>query len=112
MGLEELQNVCNHFYVFSVLTHVGDRYFTKFESYGLNEKNPNVDLDQRGTNGPVRVGYFGGVHDTSLAFVKTCEAIGIPSSPDFNVVEGQKGVNRVRSQPHFIPSSHGDINLR
>ncbi len=54
-------------------------------------------MSRKGTDGPVQVGYFAGTSDSSKAFIKTCEAVGVPFSPDFNVVEGQTGVNRVRT---------------
>lgn len=71
------------------------RYFKKMEKYSVHEDNPNVDLKQRGTFGPVQVGYFSGISDFSKAFIRAAQNLGVPFSPDFNVVEGQAGVNRV-----------------
>ncbi|KAF9052467.1 alcohol oxidase [Hymenopellis radicata] len=73
------------------------KYFTKFETYSFQDGAKNIDMKQRGTDGPVQVGYFAWTSDSSKAFIKTCEAVGVPFSPDFNNVEGQTGVNRISS---------------
>ncbi|KAF8920375.1 hypothetical protein CPB85DRAFT_1429175 [Mucidula mucida] len=63
------------------------KYFAKFETYFSQDEATNIDMSRKGTDGPVQVGYFAGTSDSSKAFIKTCEAVGVPFSPDFNVVE-------------------------
>ncbi|KAJ6507876.1 hypothetical protein C8R47DRAFT_1236603 [Mycena vitilis] len=64
------------------------RYFTKFEKYTPNAKYPAVDVSERGSAGPIRIGYFNRVSEHSRAFLKACEQVGIPLVADFN---GSKG---------------------
>ncbi|KAG6896317.1 hypothetical protein C0992_009108 [Termitomyces sp. T32_za158] len=70
------------------------RYFTKFERYQPHPDYPLVDTAVRGTSGPIRIGYFNLVSETSKAFIKACTSIGIPFTPDFNVSSGTLGVSR------------------
>jgi len=71
------------------------QYFIKLETYKDDPAYPKVDLNQKGTKGPVRVGYFTTVSQASEDFVKTCPKLGIPFSPDFNTVSNSRGVNRI-----------------
>ncbi|KAJ6507877.1 hypothetical protein C8R47DRAFT_1208899 [Mycena vitilis] len=60
------------------------RYFTKFEKYTPDAKYAAVDASERGSSGPVRVGYFNRVSEHSKAFLEACVQVGIPLVPDFN----------------------------
>lgn len=70
-------------------------YFNKFEKYVHDPEHPQVDTTVKGTEGPVRVGYFSTVSRASKDFVQACIKLGIPFSPDFNTSNGTRGVNRV-----------------
>ncbi|KAF8239698.1 alcohol oxidase [Tricholoma matsutake] len=71
------------------------RYFTKFEKYVPDPDYPLVDSASKGSQGPVRVGYFSNATPHAKAFITACTTLGVPFSPDFNSVEGTRGVNRV-----------------
>ncbi|KAK7033387.1 hypothetical protein R3P38DRAFT_3313389 [Favolaschia claudopus] len=71
------------------------RYFKKFEKYTDDPAYPNVDSSVRGSEGPVRVGYFNRASEHSKAFVEACGEVGIPPVPDFNGPKGPLGAGRV-----------------
>ncbi|PBK75735.1 alcohol oxidase [Armillaria solidipes] len=70
-------------------------YFTKFETYTKSADYPNVKMSNKGTKGPVRVGYFPAVTKHGKAFIDACKSLGIPFSADFNSGESPTGVNRL-----------------
>ncbi|KAK0479993.1 hypothetical protein IW261DRAFT_1551124 [Armillaria novae-zelandiae] len=70
-------------------------YFTKFETYTENADYPDVNMSNKGTKGPVRVGYFPALTKHSRAFIDACKSLGIPFSADFNTGESPTGVNRL-----------------
>ncbi|KAH9481290.1 Dehydrogenase str4 [Psilocybe cubensis] len=71
------------------------RYFKKFEKYVDDPEYPDVTSAVKGTDGPVRVGYFSSICQNSKDFITACTKIGIPYNRDFNTTEGTRGVNRV-----------------
>lgn len=71
------------------------RYFKRFESYSHDSEQPNVDISLKGSQGPVRVGYFSDISEASKKFITTCVRLGVPFSTDFNTPAGSQGVNRV-----------------
>ncbi|KAK7033397.1 L-sorbose 1-dehydrogenase [Favolaschia claudopus] len=71
------------------------RYFSKFEKYIPDPNYPGIDMSERGSSGPVRVGYFNRVSDHSKAFLKACAQVGIPLVPDFNGSKGPIGASRI-----------------
>ncbi|KAF7374604.1 L-sorbose 1-dehydrogenase [Mycena sanguinolenta] len=71
------------------------RYFTKFEKYTRDPAYPAVNTSERGSTGPIRVGYFNTVSEHSKAFLKACEQVGIPLVADFNGPNGTMGASRV-----------------
>ncbi|KAK0223979.1 hypothetical protein IW262DRAFT_1473502 [Armillaria fumosa] len=71
------------------------RYFNKFEKYSADPDYPQVDPAHHGSGGPVRIGYFSTIAQSSKDFVKACVNVGIPYTPDFNGPNGTLGVNRV-----------------
>lgn len=56
---------------------------------------PQVDTSLRGSDGPVRVGYFNYSTRFGQDFVKSCQALDVPFCPDFDNGKGTLGVNRV-----------------
>ncbi|RXW23274.1 hypothetical protein EST38_g2576 [Candolleomyces aberdarensis] len=70
-------------------------YFKKFERYVPHPDYPDVDLSLKGKAGPMRIGYFSDVSQTSKDFIKACNGVGIPYSPDFNTSKGPLGVNKI-----------------
>ncbi|KAK0235980.1 hypothetical protein EDD85DRAFT_922071 [Armillaria nabsnona] len=70
-------------------------YFTKFETYTENVDYPDVKMSNKGTKGPVRVGYFPAITKHAKAFIDACKSLGIPFSADFNTGESPTGVNRL-----------------
>lgn len=70
-------------------------YFTKFETYTESVDYPDVKMSNKGTKGPVRVGYFPAVTKHGKAFIDACKSLGIPFSADFNSGESPTGVNRL-----------------
>ncbi|KAF8989240.1 FAD/NAD(P)-binding domain-containing protein [Hymenopellis radicata] len=60
------------------------KYINKFENFIPDASISQVDASQRGLGGPVRIGYFSTIKESSKAFVKTCMNIGISYTPDFN----------------------------
>lgn len=73
------------------------RYFNKFERYIDDPKYPDVDSGIKGSSGPVRIGYFSDLADSSRDFVQACTKADVPLKPDFNTTSGTRGVNRVSS---------------
>ncbi|PPQ94473.1 hypothetical protein CVT25_001106 [Psilocybe cyanescens] len=65
-------------------------YFKKFEKYVDDPEYPDVTSSVKGTNGPVRVGYFSSVSQGSKDFITACTKIGIPYNRDFNTTEGTR----------------------
>lgn len=70
-------------------------YFRKFERFIPDPEQPDIDRSQKGSDGPVRVGYFSYISEASKAFVKACVNLKIPFSNDFNTSAHSIGVNRV-----------------
>ncbi|KAK0204863.1 hypothetical protein DFS33DRAFT_1258141 [Desarmillaria ectypa] len=70
-------------------------YFTKFETYTESTDYPDVKMSNKGTKGPVRVGYFPALTKHGKAFIEACKSLGIPFSADFNTGESPTGVNRL-----------------
>ncbi|KAF8740099.1 hypothetical protein AX14_008727 [Amanita brunnescens Koide BX004] len=73
------------------------RYFRKFEKYEVDPNFPEVDVSLRGSNGPIRVGYFPLNAKASKDFVESCKGVGIPSSADFTQPAGVMGANKIMS---------------
>ncbi|PFH52938.1 GMC oxidoreductase [Amanita thiersii Skay4041] len=71
------------------------QYFRKFENYTHDPSFPEVDVNKKGSDGPVHVGYFTAACKSSLDFVEACKHLGIPYSSDFNQPSGAIGVNKV-----------------
>ena len=71
------------------------RYFRKFEKYEADPSFPEVDVSLKGSNGPMRVGYFHRNAKASKDFVEACKGIGIPPSADFTQPAGACGTNKV-----------------
>ncbi|KAF8882588.1 hypothetical protein BD779DRAFT_923170 [Infundibulicybe gibba] len=71
------------------------RYFTKFEKYSYDPEYPDLDPKTKGSDGPVRIGYFSDISQSSKDFINSCTKIGIPHSADFNNITSTGGVNRI-----------------
>ncbi|KAJ7578568.1 hypothetical protein C8J56DRAFT_968407 [Mycena floridula] len=71
------------------------KYFRKFEDYIPDPDQPSIDKSEKGSGGPVKVGYASGISQHSKAFVQACVNAQVPFSSDFNVSSGSCGVNRV-----------------
>ncbi|KAF9223717.1 alcohol oxidase [Gyrodon lividus] len=72
-----------------------EKYFRKFESYTPDPRFPHVDISQRGSSGPVTVGYNAYIWKGSPMFVEACVNAGVPFSPDFTTSKGTLGVNKL-----------------
>ncbi|EIN07763.1 alcohol oxidase [Punctularia strigosozonata HHB-11173 SS5] len=70
-------------------------YFRKFEKFTPSKVFPDVDVQARGSVGPIEVGYFGHYSEVARRFVDACEAIGIPKNPDVNTDKGTLGATKV-----------------
>ncbi|KAI5983394.1 hypothetical protein EDD15DRAFT_2533819 [Pisolithus albus] len=70
------------------------QYFLKFENYFPSRQFPNVDVSQRGSSGPVSIGYSAYTWKGSGMFINACVNAGIPFNPDFNTSNGTIGVNK------------------
>ncbi|KAJ7583617.1 hypothetical protein C8J56DRAFT_213831 [Mycena floridula] len=71
-------------------------YFKKFETFVPDAAQPpNIDASVRGSQGPVKTGYFTSITTASLAFVQACMTLGIPYSSNWNSDSGCLGVNRM-----------------
>ncbi|KAK0468992.1 uncharacterized protein EV420DRAFT_1472302 [Desarmillaria tabescens] len=70
-------------------------YFNKFEKYSADPDYPHVNPAHRGSKGPIRIGYFGTIAQSSKDFIKACVDIGIPYNPDFNGPDGTMGAGRI-----------------
>ncbi|KAI6042563.1 hypothetical protein EDC04DRAFT_2968509 [Pisolithus marmoratus] len=70
------------------------QYFLKFETYYPDPRFPNVDVSQRGSSGPVNIGYSVYTWKGSKMFIDACINAGIPFNPDFNTSNGTIGVNK------------------
>ncbi|KAF8071849.1 hypothetical protein FPV67DRAFT_1482934 [Lyophyllum atratum] len=71
------------------------RYFRKLEKYVPNPKYTGVDASGKGSDGPMKIGYFSSFQPQCQDFVKACTELNIPFSPDFNTTGGTRGVSRV-----------------
>ncbi|KDR78849.1 hypothetical protein GALMADRAFT_244475 [Galerina marginata CBS 339.88] len=71
------------------------KYFRKFEAYQPHPEYPLVDASARGRSGPVHVGYYNTITEPSREFVKSCVAVGIPFTADFNGKGNTNGVSRI-----------------
>ncbi|KIK99600.1 GMC oxidoreductase [Paxillus rubicundulus Ve08.2h10] len=72
-----------------------EKYFRKFESYTPDPRFPHVDTSQRGSSGPVTVGYNAYIWKGSPLFVEACVNAGVQFSPDFTTSKGTLGANKV-----------------
>ncbi|CAL1716995.1 unnamed protein product [Somion occarium] len=70
-------------------------YFGKFEKFTPSKDYPGVDASQRGSSGPVDIGYFGHLSHSPGAFIKACINAGIPHNPDVNTAQGTLGVTKL-----------------
>ncbi|KAL4255840.1 GMC oxidoreductase family protein, partial [Pleurotus pulmonarius] len=83
------------------------KYFRKFEHFVANPAfspytsfSPSSSAKEEGevgSTGPVEVGFFNYVSETSKSFVRSCINVGIPYTPSFNGASGTAGVSRVSS---------------
>ncbi|KAI6025913.1 hypothetical protein F5J12DRAFT_811242 [Pisolithus orientalis] len=73
------------------------QYFHKFENYSPHPRFSHVDASQRGSSGPVTIGYHSYNWTGTEMFVNACVNAGIPFNPDFNTSNGTIGVNKVMS---------------
>ncbi|KAI6116992.1 hypothetical protein EDD16DRAFT_1893426 [Pisolithus croceorrhizus] len=71
------------------------QYFLKFEKYFPSPQFPNVDVSQRGSSGPVSIGYSAYTWKGSEMFINACVNTGMSFNPDFNTSNGTLGVNKV-----------------
>ncbi|KAF8150808.1 hypothetical protein B0H34DRAFT_665568 [Crassisporium funariophilum] len=71
------------------------KYFRKFESYQPHPAHPHIDAATRGAAGPVHIGFYNTVTQTSKAFVDACVGVGIERRGDFCGGEGTGGVGRI-----------------
>ncbi|PCH39400.1 GMC oxidoreductase [Wolfiporia cocos MD-104 SS10] len=72
-----------------------NQYFLKFEKFHPSKKFSLVDTVLRGSAGPVNIGYYGNIAESTVAFIEACERAGIPRNPDFNTPKGTLGANKV-----------------
>ncbi|KAG6910844.1 hypothetical protein DXG01_007159 [Tephrocybe rancida] len=81
-----------------------NRYFRKIEKYVPNPKYPGIDANEKGSDGPVKVGYFTSLHPQCQDFVTSCTNIKIPFSPDFNTSRGTQDekTERVSSETGYF----------
>jgi hypothetical protein len=93
------------------------RYFLKLETFVPHKDHPDIDLSERGSSGPVKselwprlfssvksrtpdlAGFFGYNSFIAQQFMRACEAIGIPLTPDVNTSKGTMGVTEVMAIP-------------
>lgn len=78
------------------------RYFNKFERFQPHPDYPQVDASIRGSSGPVRIGYYNTITDTSRAFIRACMNVGIPFTHDFHGTLSTIGVSRVSALSDLI----------
>ncbi|EIW83858.1 alcohol oxidase [Coniophora puteana RWD-64-598 SS2] len=72
-----------------------NKYFRKFENFKPDPKYPHIDALQRGTSGPVTVGYHSHTYPGAPLFVQAAMAAGIPYSGDFGLETSLKGTNMI-----------------
>ncbi|KAG5730944.1 Alcohol dehydrogenase [acceptor] [Termitomyces sp. T112] len=71
-------------------------YFRKIEKYVPNPTYAKeINAAAKGSDGPVKVGYFTSLHPQCEDFVTTCTNVDIPFSSDFNTSSGTRGVSRI-----------------
>ncbi|KAI6025912.1 hypothetical protein F5J12DRAFT_925738 [Pisolithus orientalis] len=73
------------------------QYFHKFENYSPHPRFPHVDVSQRGSSGPVTIGYHAYTWKGTEMFLDACVNAGISFNPDFNTSDGTIGVNKIMS---------------
>ncbi|KAI6123546.1 hypothetical protein EDD16DRAFT_1701631 [Pisolithus croceorrhizus] len=71
------------------------QHFLKFENYLPSSRFPNLDVSQRGTSGPMSIGYYAYTWKGSEMFINACVNAGMSFNPDFNTSNGTFGVNEV-----------------
>ncbi|KAI6123544.1 hypothetical protein EDD16DRAFT_1701633 [Pisolithus croceorrhizus] len=71
------------------------QYFLKFENYFPSLQFPDVDVSQRGSSGPMSIGYSAYTWKGSEMFINACINTGMSFNPDFNTSNGTLGVNKV-----------------
>lgn len=67
---------------------------------------------RKGGSGPVKVGYFGYLHEACSKWIESCRALGVPLSPDVNNAKtGTLGVTKVCPLcfPVYLPLAHNDM---
>ncbi|KAI6108023.1 hypothetical protein F5141DRAFT_1215776 [Pisolithus sp. B1] len=70
------------------------QYFLKFEKYFPSPQFPNVDVSQRGSSGPMSIGFPAYTWTGSEMFINACVNTGMSFNPDFNTSNGTLGVNK------------------
>jgi hypothetical protein len=95
MVVEELPTVSSNAFVYPSFIFILRSYFKKFEKFTPDAAYPSIETTERGSTGPVRVGFFNTVSEHSKAFLKACAEVGIPLIPDFNTSKGPIGAARV-----------------
>ena len=88
--------VVEFYYLFKLLSIV-HRFFRKFEKYEHDSNFPEADASLKGSDGPMRVGYFPIISKASKDFVEACKNVSIPPSADFTQPVGVLGANKVCS---------------
>ncbi|KAK2463423.1 hypothetical protein APHAL10511_004509 [Amanita phalloides] len=71
------------------------QFFRKFEKYEYDPDHPGVDTRLKGTDGPVRVGFFPVNAKASTDFVAACKKLGLSPSADFTQPAGVLGANKI-----------------
>ncbi|KAI5983393.1 hypothetical protein EDD15DRAFT_2488767 [Pisolithus albus] len=67
----------------------------KQHNYFPNPRFPDVDVSQRGSSGPVSIGYSAYTWEGTEMFIDACVNAGIPFNSNFNTSDGTLGVNKV-----------------
>ncbi|KAF9007584.1 hypothetical protein BDQ17DRAFT_1389036 [Cyathus striatus] len=85
------------------------KYFTKFEQYQPHPDYPKVERELRGNSGPMKIGYFNNITESSKDFIKSCVSVGIPFNADFWGRAGTMGVSRIMT---YIDSKYTHVLAR
>lgn len=71
------------------------KYFLRFEKFVANKSHPGVVEGERGSNGPIEVGFHGNHSVFAKWFIDACTRVGIPSRADLNTSHGTCGVAKL-----------------
>ncbi|KAN0134588.1 hypothetical protein V8E53_007734 [Lactarius tabidus] len=71
------------------------KYFLRFEKFVPNKSYPGVVKSERGSNGPIEVGFHSHQSIFGKLFIDACSRAGIPHRADFNTPNGTCGVAKV-----------------